>query len=83
MQFEKLVVCRMPKEYQDGVEEFLEFSMKHSEGKKTTRFPCKKCVYLVVLTLEEVQDHLMIHGIMSTYKIWLCHGERVPNLVWS
>ena len=76
-----LVVCRMSKEYQDGVEEFIEFSMRHSEDKKTTRCPCKKCCNVAVLTLEEVQDHLMIHGIMSSYKIWFFHGERAPNQV--
>jgi hypothetical protein len=50
----QIVVCRMSKEYQDGVEEFIEFSMRHSEDKKTTRYPCKKCCNVAVLTFEEV-----------------------------
>lgn len=39
----KLVVCRMSKEYQDGVEEFIEFATRNSEDNKTMRCPCKKC----------------------------------------
>jgi len=34
---------------------------------------------VAVLTFEEVQDHLMIHGIISSYKTWFFHGERVPT----
>ena len=33
---------------------------------------------LPLLTIEEVQYHLMIHGIIS-YKNWFFHGERVPT----
>jgi len=71
----------MSKEYQDGVEKFIEFVMRHSKEKKTTRCPCQKCCNVVVLTLEEVKDHLMIHGKMNSYKIWFLHGERPPNQV--
>jgi hypothetical protein len=65
----KLVECRMSKEYQDGFEEFIEFFTRNSKDKKTTRFPCKKCCNVAVLMFEEVGEHLMIHGIMSSYKI--------------
>ena len=68
----------MSKEYQVRVEEFIEFSKTHSKDNNTTRFPCKKCCNVAVLTFEEVQDHL-IHGIMISYKTWFFHGERAPT----
>ena len=67
------------KEYQVGVEEFIEFPKRNSEDNSTTRCPCKKCCNVAVLTFEEVQDHLMIDGIISSYKDWILHGERVPT----
>ena len=69
----------MSKEYQVGVEEFIEFSKRNSEDNNTTIFPCKKCCNVAVLTFEEVQDHLMIHGIISSDKTWFFLGERVPT----
>ena len=75
----KLVLCRISKEYQVEVEEFIEFTKRHSEDNNTTRCPCKKCCNVAVLTIEEVQDYLMIHGIISSYKTWFFHGERVPT----
>ena len=59
-----LSICGLSKEYQNGIQEFIDLSMRHSEDKKTTIFPCKKCCNVAVLTLEEVQDHLVIHAIM-------------------
>ena len=50
--------------------------MSHSENKKATMCPCKKCCNVVALTFKEVQEYLMIHTIMSSYKIWFFHGER-------
>ena len=81
VQFEKLVVCRMLKEYQDGVEEFIEFATRHSKDKKTTRCPCKKCCNIAILTFKDVEDHLIIHGIMSSYKILFFHGESALHHV--
>ena len=69
----------MSKEYQVGVEEFIEFAKRNSEDNNTTRCPCKKCCNVSVLMFEEVQDHLMIHGILSSYKTWFFHGERLPT----
>ena len=54
MKFAKLVVCRMSKEYQDGVEEFIEFATRYSKDKKTVRCPCKKCCNVAILTLHDV-----------------------------
>ena len=69
----------MSKEYQVGVEEFIEFAKRNSEDNNTIRFPCKKCCNVAVLTFKEVQDHLMIHGIIISYKTLFFHGERVPT----
>ena len=69
----------MSKEYQVRIEEFIEFAKRHSENNNTTRFPCKKCCNVAVLTFEEVQDHLMIHGILGSYNTLFFHGERVPT----
>ena len=69
----------MSKGYQVGVEEFMEFAKRHSEDNNTIRCPCKKCCNVAILTFEKVQDHLMIRGIISSYKTWFFHGERVPT----
>jgi hypothetical protein len=73
----------MSKEYQDGVEDFIEFSMRNSEDKKTKICPCKKCFNVAILVFEEVREHLIIHGIMSSFKIWFFHGERDASQVRS
>ena len=74
-----MVLCRISKEYQVRVEQFIEFAKRNSEDNNTIICPCKKCCNVVVLTFEEVQDHMTIHGILSSYKTWFFHGERVPT----
>ena len=55
----------MSKEYQDEVEQFIEFATRNLKDKKTTRFLCKKCCNVAVLMLQDAEDHSMIHGTMS------------------
>ena len=46
VQLAKFIVCRMPKEYQDGVEYFIGFVTRHSKDNKAMRFPYKNVAML-------------------------------------
>lgn len=69
---------RLP-EYEEGVDQFLQFAKLNVEGRNVVRCPCIVCVNCMCLSLQEVKDHLFIHGIDQRYMTWFCHGEPLEK----
>ncbi|XP_039142871.1 uncharacterized protein LOC120280181 isoform X2 [Dioscorea cayenensis subsp. rotundata] len=69
---------RLSVEYEQGVREFLEFAFSNTMSNQIL-CPCRRCVNSVLLTRDEVYEHLIIHGILKLYKNWYEHGEQPPS----
>ena len=70
---------RLSTEYELGVNNFIENGLQHSIGHKSIWCPCLRCANSCLQDVDEVRDHLFIHGIDQTYKTWIWDGEQVPN----
>ena len=71
---------RISKEYQAGVEGFIEFALANASDGGLIQCPCKKCVGLSWREVSLVQDHLIIHGFKANYEVRDQHGEaRAPR----
>ncbi|XP_039143959.1 uncharacterized protein LOC120281099 [Dioscorea cayenensis subsp. rotundata] len=66
---------RLSVEYEQGVREFLEFAFSNTLSNQIL-CPCQICVNSVLLTKDEVYEHLIINGILKLYKNWYEHGEQ-------
>ncbi|XP_039135734.1 uncharacterized protein LOC120273157 [Dioscorea cayenensis subsp. rotundata] len=66
---------RLSVEYEQGVREFLEFAFSNTLSNQIL-CPCRICVNSVLLTKDEVYEHLIINGILQLYKNWYEHGEQ-------
>ena len=71
---------RNTEEYKQGVRDFMSFVKNHSSpDTKICICPCIKCRNSKKLSLEDVEKHLIIHGIVKTYNRWFFHGEMNNN----
>ncbi|KAK8949046.1 hypothetical protein KSP39_PZI005941 [Platanthera zijinensis] len=61
--------------YINGVNSFLDFAFNHSSRGNIIRCPCYKCGNNHFHTREIVFVHLILNGIVKTYKWWSSHGE--------
>ncbi|XP_039134881.1 uncharacterized protein LOC120272182 [Dioscorea cayenensis subsp. rotundata] len=68
---------RLSQEYEDGVEQFLNFAFANSSEDDRIICPCIKCVNIHWQTRETVLEHLVCDGIVQGYTCWFFHGERV------
>ena len=66
---------RLFDEYNDGVDDFLEFSILNSENRMSIRCFCTSYCNMEFLTLEQVRLHLFKKGFLETYLVWNWHGE--------
>lgn len=57
-------------EYENGVEEFINFTTKNTEGNGVIRCQCLDCGNLPFETLIIVKDHLYMCGFDVKYDIW-------------
>jgi hypothetical protein len=65
--------------YLKGVEEFMKFvKERYPEGTKI-RCPCRNCRNQRVLPHNDVQNHIHIFEISTTYTRWIHHGELVDS----
>ena len=67
---------RTTREYQIGVEKFIEFAKRNVPSKNGMyRCPCVKCVNAYCKSVDDIRGHLLCDGINLRYKKWLWHGE--------
>ena len=67
---------RLSTEYEDGVNNFLEFALQNNEkGSTIMKCPCKKCQNFIFHELQDVKNHLFITGFDDSYLNWHWHGE--------
>jgi len=68
--------CRLfSKEHLDGVTEFMDFVSENLSGNQEILCPCRKCLNRLNRHKGDVEDHLLIYGMSSTYTRWIHHGE--------
>ncbi|CAA0835103.1 Unknown protein [Striga hermonthica] len=63
-------------EYENGVNEFLEFASKHdpdSNGKFLC--PCVNCLNERRLSADQIREHVVCNGFNKGYTKWIWHGE--------
>ncbi|KAL4016784.1 hypothetical protein IC575_024441 [Cucumis melo] len=70
---------RMSREYELGVEAFIQFGFRHAKGSSTIRCPCLKCGNRLPQDKSTVRYHLYANGIDQSYKIWFWHGESFTS----
>ncbi len=61
--------------YIDGVREFMQFVKKRFDETAKIRCPCRRCLNHITRPQSDVQDHIHIYGMSSTYTKWVHHGE--------
>ncbi|XP_062103630.1 uncharacterized protein LOC133814719 [Humulus lupulus] len=69
----------LSKEYEDGVESFIEIALKNTVDPKRVHCPCQKCSNLKKLDIKEIKNNLYFNGIDKTYVKWIWHGEQVES----
>ena len=68
--------CRISDEYDNEVEQFLQFAERYApiiRGKYF--FPCVKCGNGRRHSLNEIRPYLICEGIISNYTKWIWNGE--------
>ena len=71
---------RRSKDYENGVEQFLNFAVIHASNFQSIRCPCIVCGNLKYQTIDEIRNHLYFKGIDESYHKWILHGEAVTNV---
>ncbi|KAG5548681.1 hypothetical protein RHGRI_014133 [Rhododendron griersonianum] len=66
---------RISQLYYNGVTLFIKFARAAVDAQGNILCPCLKCVNFYRKSPEDVQIHLLRHGIMQSYTIWHEHGE--------
>ena len=68
---------RMSPEYEDGVEQFLQFASERDRPNKEGKYycPCINCLNGRRQLLDDIRDHLFCDGIKKNYTTWIWHRE--------
>ncbi|XP_014631515.1 uncharacterized protein [Glycine max] len=71
---------RITEEYENGVEEFLQFAQSKAEPMWGKFFcPCVKCGNGRRQTIDDIRTHLICEGIIRSYTKWIWHGESLDT----
>ena len=65
----------MSREYDLGVEAFIQFDFRNDKGSNTIRCPCLKCGNSLPQNESTVRYHQYANGTDQSYMIWFWHGE--------
>ena len=68
---------RMLREYEEGVEYFINFVLEHCLNQSGIRCPCMRCGNLINHTLNKIR---VFNGIDQSYRTWYWHGEIGPTI---
>ena len=68
---------RMSPEYEDGVEQFLQFASERGRSNEEGKYycPCINCLNGRRQLLDDIRDHLLCDGIKKNYTTWIWHRE--------
>ncbi|KAL5579995.1 hypothetical protein UlMin_012437 [Ulmus minor] len=66
---------RISAEYVAGVNQFLQIARETVDATGCTLCPCKNCINRVKRHIGEIRRHLLHQGFLSTYTVWVEHGE--------
>ena len=68
---------RMSPEYEDGVEQFLQFALERGRLNEEGKYycPCINCLNGRRQLLDDIREHLLCDGIKKNYMTWIWHGE--------
>ncbi|RVW18016.1 hypothetical protein CK203_112664 [Vitis vinifera] len=70
---------RMSREYEEGVEYFINFALEHCPNQSGIRCPCMRCGNLIHHTPNKIREHMFFNGIDQSYHTWYWHGEAGPT----
>ncbi|CAM9000505.1 hypothetical protein QQ045_001094 [Rhodiola kirilowii] len=63
--------------FSQGIMAFLDFVKQRNPRKTTHLCPCRRCrLHHEKLSLDEIQTHLFLNGMMREYTTWTSHGEE-------
>ncbi|CAM8953846.1 unnamed protein product [Rhodiola kirilowii] len=63
-----------------GILAFINFVKQNKPWSTTHKCPCRRCrLHHGRLSLDEIQKHLFVNGIMQDYTTWNFHGEVEPE----
>ena len=65
-------------EYDEGVENFINFALAHSTNYISIRCQCLRCGNLLCQTPQVIREYFFFNGIDINYRVWYWHGEKVP-----
>ncbi|KAI3463623.1 hypothetical protein Pfo_020286 [Paulownia fortunei] len=67
-------------QYENGVQQFLDFAYSSTEPWKKIRCPCKKCNNVYYQNRDDVEADLFEYGIVKHYVTWVLHGMKCCEL---
>ncbi|PKU83218.1 hypothetical protein MA16_Dca006618 [Dendrobium catenatum] len=66
---------RWSREYNKGVEDFLNFASRSKNLSGKILCPCKSCINRYFHSIQDVKEHIMTNGFFTGYVIWNRHGQ--------
>ncbi|KAH6811517.1 hypothetical protein C2S51_025279 [Perilla frutescens var. frutescens] len=66
-------------QYENGVQQFLDFAYSSKEQWEKIRCPCTRCNNVYFHTRDDVEADLFQYGILKEYVIWMLHGEELDS----
>ena len=70
---------RRSTEYDEGVENFINFALAHSTNYISIKCRCLRCGNPLCQTPQVIKEHLFFNGIDLSYRVWYLHGEKGPS----
>jgi len=68
---------RISPEYEEGVEQFLQFSSERGQPDEDGKYYCPRinCLNGRRQILDDIREYLLCDGIKRNYTTWIWHGE--------
>ena len=66
-------------EYDEGDENFINFTLAHSINHTSIKCPCLHCGSMLCQTPQVIRKHLFLNGIDLSYQVWYWYGEKGPS----
>ncbi|KAG8367020.1 hypothetical protein BUALT_Bualt16G0029000 [Buddleja alternifolia] len=66
-------------EYENGVQQFLNFAYSSIQPGESIRCPCRKCNNVYFQNRGDVEADLLQYGIIRNYNTWVLHGEELDE----
>jgi len=71
-----ITASRISDDYENGVEEFLQFAKRNGIGVNNKYYClCVNCVNVIRQDIELIREHVLCDGFLKSYTIWTWHGE--------